>query len=132
MRGRQMELGCCPDMKVTFFILRFVAFAFGLGVALPAFAQEPPVDWCGSPLSVQADPGTALVWRLRCTVQILNRERTEAADHATYVEIYKAMAEAQLKEALNEAAELKKAKEAEEHKNVPAPPAAVLPPHKDK
>ena len=99
----------------------------GALLAAPASAQQAPVDWCNSPLPSQADPGTALVWRLRCTVQILDRERFEAMDHATTVEIDKAVAEAHLREALGQIDELKKAKE-------PSAPEAttVLPPHKDK
>jgi len=120
-------------MKITLLLLRFTVFAFWFGVTLPTWAQA--VDWCGSPLSVQADPGTALVWRLRCTIQILDRERMEAADHATTAEIDKAVAEAHLREALEQAAALKKEKE--EHKDAAPPastpvPPAVLPPHKDK
>ena len=99
-----------------------------VGAMLPAIAlAQQPVDWCSQPLPVQADPGTALVWRLRCTIQILDRERMEEVDHATTMEIDKAMSEAHLKEALDEAAALKKGKE-EERKD--APPTAILPPHK--
>lgn len=125
-------------MKVGFIVLRIAAFAFGLGITLPALAQEPPTDWCGAPLSVQADPGTAMLWRLRCTIQILDQERMEAVNHATFVVIDKAVAEAKLKEALLEVAGLKKEKEEAASKETPAqkspapPPAAVLPPHKDK
>jgi phage terminase Nu1 subunit (DNA packaging protein) len=110
----------------------------GLGLAMPALAQQP-IDWCSQPLSVQADQGTALVWRLRCTIQVLDRERAEAMDHVTTVEIDKAVAEAHLREALDQVGALKKAKEEEEHKEPAAPPPAaapvppaVLPPHKDK
>ena len=101
-------------------------------------AQNAPVDWCNQPLSVQADPGATSLWRLHCTIQILNQERTEAVDHATFVEIDKAVADAHLKEALDEVGALKKAKEEAEHKEAaptpapaPAPTApAILPPHK--
>lgn len=89
--------------------------ALAMTAAYPAFAQQP-VDWCNQPLPVKADPGTALVWRLRCTIQILDRERMEAVDHATTMEIEKAVAEAHLKEAT------------EKKEETPA----VLPPHKDK
>jgi hypothetical protein len=63
--------------------------------AAPAAAQA--VDWCGSPLALQADPQTALLWRLRCTIQLLDRARAEEADHVTTAETDKALSEAHLK-----------------------------------
>jgi hypothetical protein len=85
---------------------RALAALLMLMMASPAFAQTS--DWCGSPLPLQADPGTALVWRLRCTIQILDRERIEANDHVTTAEIDKAVAEAQLKAVQGELDALKK------------------------
>jgi hypothetical protein len=64
-------------------------------LASPAMAQM--TDWCGTPLPFQADPSTALLWRLRCTIQTLDRERAEAEDHVTTAEVDKAISEAHLK-----------------------------------
>jgi hypothetical protein len=94
-------------------------------LASPALAQT--VDWCASPLSVQADPNTALVWRLRCTIQILDRERMEAVDHATSAEVDKAVGDAHLNEMAGQVGELKKKME-EAAKPVEPVPAAPAPP----
>jgi phage terminase Nu1 subunit (DNA packaging protein) len=68
--------------------------------SLPAAAQL--TDWCAAPLTFQMDPGTALLWRLRCTIQILDRERAEAANHVTTAEVEKAVSEAHLKAVADE------------------------------
>ena len=90
--------------------------------ASPAMAQA--IDWCASELPLQADPGTALVWRLRCTIQILDRERIEAADHVTTAEIDKAVAEARLK-AIQQ--ELETIKKKEPEKSGKEPPTVIKP-----
>jgi len=76
--------------------MRWPILIVGLAASGPA-AVAQTTDWCATPLALQADPGSALVWRLRCTIQILDRERTEAADHATTAEIDKAVSEARLR-----------------------------------
>jgi hypothetical protein len=99
------------------------AFVILAATALPVAAQM--TDWCGTPLPFQADPGTALVWRLRCTIQILDRERAEAEDHVTTAETDKALAEAHLKAVQADLEAANKKLEA-------AAPPAVLKEKKDK
>lgn len=96
-------------------------------MAPPALGQT--VDWCNSPLPFQADPNTALVWRLRCTIQILDRERAEAMDHVTTAEIDKAVAEAHLK---GVQAQLEEDNKKLEEANKKLAPTATVPSEKKK
>ena len=93
--------------------------ALGLALALLAPAISAPAqmpDYCAAPLAAKDDPGTALDWRLRCTIQKLEAERVQQADRATQDEVEIARLAALLRSA-------------QAQKSPPAP-AAVIRGHK--
>ena len=89
----------------------------GLVLALlaPAAALAQMPDYCSAPLAARADPGTALDWRLRCTIQKLEAERVQQADRATQDEV----------EIARLAALLRSAQAGEAQKKLPAAPSVI-------
>lgn len=77
--------------------------------ATAAHAQTTPsVDWCAMPLSYQATPEQAMIFRLRCTVQKLDQERAAAADATTGAQVDTAINAAHLLEVNRQLATVKK------------------------
>jgi hypothetical protein len=85
--------------------MRRIIYLLLLLIAPRAWADD--TNWCKTPITVQSDPSQQMLFRLRCGIQKLDQERSDAENRSTQNEIQADLANAKLDDALKQLGELR-------------------------